>query len=45
MKRIFLIDCPGIVPPENASAADILLRGAVRTEKGTICSTPHFSIY
>ncbi|EFX05417.1 nucleolar GTP-binding protein [Grosmannia clavigera kw1407] len=34
MKRIYLIDCPGIVPPDqNASAEDILLRGAVRTEK------------
>lgn len=35
MKRIYLIDCPGIVPPDsNASPEDILLRGAVRTEKG-----------
>ncbi|CAK7197388.1 GTPase required for pre-60S ribosomal subunit nuclear export and maturation [Sporothrix eucalyptigena] len=34
MKRIYLIDCPGIVPPDsNASPEDILLRGAVRTEK------------
>jgi nuclear GTP-binding protein len=33
MKRIYLIDCPGIVPPEKVSDADILLRGVVRTEK------------
>lgn len=34
MKRIYLIDSPGIVPPDqNASAEDILLRGSVRTEK------------
>ncbi|KAI1179049.1 NGP1NT domain-containing protein [Nemania sp. FL0916] len=34
MKRIFLIDCPGIVPPNPAdSPADILLRGVCRIEK------------
>jgi len=34
MKRIFLIDCPGIVPPDQkASPEDVLLRGAIRTEK------------
>ncbi len=39
MKRIFLIDCPGIVPPDqNATSEDILLRGVVRTEKGTTWS-------
>ena len=33
MKRIYLIDCPGIVPPNNNdSAEDILLRGVVRVE-------------
>ncbi|KAL8370537.1 hypothetical protein RB595_000760 [Gaeumannomyces hyphopodioides] len=33
-KRMYLIDCPGIVPPSNdASPEDLLLRGAVRTEK------------
>ncbi|TLS29692.1 hypothetical protein PpBr36_01079 [Pyricularia pennisetigena] len=33
-KRMYLIDCPGIVPPSNdASPQDLLLRGAVRTEK------------
>ncbi|KAI1423188.1 NGP1NT domain-containing protein, partial [Xylaria sp. FL1777] len=34
MKRIYLIDCPGIVPPNaNDTPADILLRGVVRIEK------------
>lgn len=34
MKRIYLIDCPGIVPADSqATPEDILLRGAVRTEK------------
>ncbi|KAI6804103.1 nuclear/nucleolar GTP-binding protein [Hortaea werneckii] len=33
MKRIYLIDCPGIVPPSmNDSPEDILLRGVVRVE-------------
>lgn len=33
MKRIFLIDCPGIVPPSNKdSQTDILFRGVVRVE-------------
>jgi nuclear GTP-binding protein len=33
MKRIYLIDCPGIVPPSQGdSAEDILLRGVVRVE-------------
>jgi nuclear GTP-binding protein len=33
MKRIYLIDCPGIVPPSAGdSAEDILLRGVVRVE-------------
>ena len=33
MKRIYLIDCPGIVPPNNNdSPEDILLRGVVRVE-------------
>ncbi|TID22945.1 nucleolar gtp-binding 2 protein [Venturia nashicola] len=32
-KRIYLIDCPGVVPPNaNDSAEDILLRGVVRVE-------------
>ncbi|KAI8629762.1 NGP1NT domain-containing protein [Xylariaceae sp. FL1651] len=34
MKRIYLIDCPGIVPPNpHDKPADILLRGVVRIEK------------
>src|SRR5690606_3417114 len=33
MRRIFLIDCPGIVPPSQTdSDTDILLRGVVRVE-------------
>lgn len=33
MKRIYLIDCPGVVPPNmNDTAEDILLRGVVRVE-------------
>lgn len=33
MKRIYLIDCPGIVPPnQNDTQEDILLRGVVRME-------------
>ena len=33
MKRIYLIDCPGVVPPSNGdNEEDILLRGVVRVE-------------
>jgi len=33
MRRIYLIDCPGIVPPSlTDTATDILLRGVVRVE-------------
>ena len=33
MKRIYLIDCPGVVPPsQETSEEDILLRGVVRVE-------------
>ncbi|KAF2837001.1 putative nucleolar GTPase [Patellaria atrata CBS 101060] len=33
MKRIYLIDCPGIVPPnQNDTEEDLLLRGVVRVE-------------
>lgn len=36
MKRIFLIDCPGIVPPSNKDTeSDILFRGVVRVEHVT----------
>ncbi|RWA11124.1 hypothetical protein EKO27_g4001 [Xylaria grammica] len=34
MKRLYLIDCPGIVPPNaHDSSAEILLRGVCRIEK------------
>jgi nuclear GTP-binding protein len=34
MKRIYLIDCPGIVPPSSTdSPTDLVLRGVVRVEK------------
>lgn len=34
MKRIYLIDCPGVVPPSSEdSPEDILFRGVVRVEK------------
>lgn len=33
MKRIYLIDCPGVVPPSNNdSPEEVLLRGVVRVE-------------
>lgn len=33
MRRIYLIDCPGIVPPnQNDTPQDLLLRGVVRVE-------------
>jgi nuclear GTP-binding protein len=32
MKRIFLIDCPGIVYPADDSETDIVLKGVVRVE-------------
>lgn len=32
MKRIFLIDCPGIVYPEGDTETDIVLKGVVRVE-------------
>ena len=34
MKRIYLIDCPGVVPPSKSDKdEDLLLRGVVRVEK------------
>jgi nuclear GTP-binding protein len=33
MKRVFLIDCPGVVPPTDDSEVDIVLKGVVRAEK------------
>lgn len=42
MKRIYLIDCPGVVPPNgNDSEEDILLRGVVRVEN---VENPHVYI-
>ncbi len=39
MKRIYLIDCPGIVPPSlTDSAEDVLLRGSVRVEGVENCA-------
>jgi nuclear GTP-binding protein len=33
MKRIYLIDCPGIVPPsQDETETDIVLKGVVRVE-------------
>jgi nuclear GTP-binding protein len=32
MKRIFLIDCPGIVYPADDSETEIVLKGVVRVE-------------
>eukprot|EP00026_Physarum_polycephalum_P004184 Phypoly_transcript_04201.p1 GENE.Phypoly_transcript_04201~~Phypoly_transcript_04201.p1 ORF type:complete len:741 (-),score=241.72 Phypoly_transcript_04201:18-1958(-) len=31
-RKISLIDCPGVVPPENHSETEIVLRGVVRVE-------------
>ena len=32
MKRIYLIDCPGVVFPHGDSETDIVLKGVVRVE-------------
>ena len=32
MKKIYVIDCPGIVPPSHESDEALILKGAVRTE-------------
>ena len=32
-KRVFLIDCPGVVYPSSDSEADIVMKGVVRAEK------------
>ena len=32
MRRIFLIDCPGVVYPSGDSPTDIVLKGVVRVE-------------
>jgi nuclear GTP-binding protein len=33
MKRVLLIDCPGVVSASTDSEADIVLKGVVRAEK------------
>ena len=33
LRNIYLIDCPGIVPPTEDSDADIVIKGVVRAEK------------
>ena len=32
MRRIYLIDCPGVVYPSNDTEAEIVLKGVVRIE-------------
>lgn len=32
MRKIYLVDCPGIVPPSHETDTDMVLKGAVRTE-------------
>lgn len=32
MRKIYLIDCPGIVPPCHEDVQNMVLKGAVRTE-------------
>ncbi|XP_042227404.1 nucleolar GTP-binding protein 2-like [Homarus americanus] len=32
MRKIYLVDCPGVVPPSHETATDMVLKGAVRTE-------------
>ncbi|XP_068231006.1 uncharacterized protein Ns2 [Palaemon carinicauda] len=32
MRKIYLVDCPGIVPPSHETDSDMVLKGAVRTE-------------
>ncbi|KAK4304969.1 hypothetical protein Pmani_023112 [Petrolisthes manimaculis] len=31
-RKIYLVDCPGIVPPSHETPTDMVLKGAVRTE-------------
>ncbi|KAH9386837.1 nuclear GTP-binding protein [Nematocida major] len=35
MKRIYLIDCPGVVPPVDADETEVVLKGVVRVENVT----------
>eukprot|EP00943_MAST-04B_sp_MAST-4B-sp1_P001748 g1748.t1 len=40
MKRVFLIDCPGVVPPTNEEESTLVLRGVTRSER-----LPHAANY
>jgi nuclear GTP-binding protein len=33
MRRVFLIDCPGVVPPTDEEEVDIVLKGVTRSER------------
>merc|ERR1712166_1051888 len=33
MRRVFLIDCPGVVPPTDESECEIVLKGVTRSER------------
>ena len=33
LRNIYLIDCPGVVPPTNDSDSDIVIKGVVRAER------------
>ena len=33
MRRVFLIDCPGVVPPTDEAEVDIVLKGVTRSER------------
>ena len=33
MRRVFLIDCPGVVPPTDENEVEIVLKGVTRSEK------------
>lgn len=44
MKRIFLIDCPGVVYNKNDDdQTDIVLKGVVRVENLVSCTAQHAS--
>ncbi|KAK8377413.1 hypothetical protein O3P69_013801 [Scylla paramamosain] len=38
MRKIYLVDCPGIVPPSHESATDMVLKGA-RVKREYMCRT------
>jgi hypothetical protein len=45
MKRIFLIDCPGIVFPTGATETELVLKGVVRSEKLSAPSVRSVAVY